>query len=46
MRCQHTAALGRGWYFGPVTLQRVKEFQTNTFVNGVVDPDDLGKLPG
>ena len=32
--------------FGPVTLQRVKEFQTNTFVNGIVDPDTWAKLLG
>src|SRR5690349_112657 len=30
--------------FGPRTLQRVKEFQTNVFVNGVVDPDTWAKL--
>src|SRR5690349_2685165 len=30
--------------FGPKTLQRVKEFQANTFVTGVVDPDTWLKL--
>ncbi|MFN8491758.1 MAG: cellulase family glycosylhydrolase [Caldilineaceae bacterium] len=30
--------------FGPITLQRVKEFQTNTFVHGVVDPTTWAKL--
>ena len=32
--------------FGPMTLQRVKEFQTNTFVNGIVDSDTWAKLLG
>jgi mannan endo-1,4-beta-mannosidase len=32
--------------FGPKTLQRVQEFQTDTFVNGVVDPDTWAKLLG
>jgi mannan endo-1,4-beta-mannosidase len=32
--------------FGPKTLQRVEEFQTNTFVHGVVDPDTWAKLLG
>src|SRR5689334_12217065 len=30
--------------FGPVTQQRVKEFQTNAFVHGVVDPETWAKL--
>ena len=32
--------------FGPITLQRVKEFQTNTFGNGMVDPGTWAKLLG
>jgi mannan endo-1,4-beta-mannosidase len=32
--------------FGPETLQRVKEFQTNSFVTGVVDTDTWAKLLG
>jgi len=32
--------------FGPKTLQRVKEFQTDSFVHGVVDPDTWAKLLG
>lgn len=32
--------------FGPETLQRVMEFQSNTFVNGIVDPDTWAKLIG
>lgn len=32
--------------FGPITLQRVKEFQTNTFVHGAVDPTTWAKLLG
>jgi len=30
--------------FGPITLERVKEFQTNSFVHGVVDPNTWAKL--
>ncbi|MEZ4617907.1 MAG: cellulase family glycosylhydrolase [Caldilineaceae bacterium] len=30
--------------FGPKTLQRVKEFQTNTFVHGTVDSTTWGRL--
>src|SRR5262245_10249514 len=32
--------------FGPTTLQRVKEFQTDVFVNGIVDSNTWAKLPG
>ena len=32
--------------FGPKTLQRVKEFQSDSFVHGVVDPDTWAKLLG
>lgn len=31
-------------YFGPITMERVKEFQTNAFVNGVVDPATWARL--
>ena len=30
--------------FGAITQQRVKEFQTNTFVHGIVDAETWGKL--
>ncbi|MBX2999417.1 MAG: cellulase family glycosylhydrolase [Caldilineaceae bacterium] len=32
--------------FGPITLKRVQEFQTNTFVHGVVDAETWTKLLG
>jgi mannan endo-1,4-beta-mannosidase len=32
--------------FGQLTLQRVQEFQTNTFVNGMIDSDDWAELLG
>ena len=46
MRCHARPRLVVDGNFGSKTLLRVKEFQTQTFVNGVVDPGTWAKLLG
>ena len=47
MRCRaRFPALDPDGNFGQVTLQRVREFQTDTFVNGIIDSDDWAELLG